>query len=318
MSMTLKSFFDGQTTAYYDPMKTSVEVFIDSAAEWEAHVKAVLEALQPNGAAEFQRLCGSLGRFLPSTIRANTPKTAKIKGRLEESEHIQFRNIYVTTVDQLASAVFDTITLPPPGFTDNEYGLTPGVICIGTIFTANNHALRAKWLNGRKTYSGNFPNHANDAVWKLPNGPFDYKGNFPARDQIMQVKASIGGMILLSSTRHAEDEWFGRHLPDFATDVQGIIATAPTYDCNSSVFEQVQALPRIVFQVTCNPCLADDRIANNKGCVRYFGELLRPRAGNLPIVIYWHRPYDPTAALKGKHVFTIKGDGNCVAYPNGW
>jgi hypothetical protein len=141
----------------------------------------------------------------------------------------------------------------------------------------------------------------------------------PNADDIDGVKSGLGPKILLNDKRHAEDEWFRRHFTAFRIDVQNTIRNIPAlkYDCNSSVLEQVQSETRIVFQVTANPCLSDDRV-NDKGCVHYFSELLRPVAGKVPIMIYWHRPYDPAAAVQRKHVFTIKEDGAHAKYPNSW
>ena len=200
---------------------------------------------------------------------------------------------------------------------DNEYGQNTGIICIGTIVATNQVNIFNKWI-GRKTYSGNFQGHGTDAVYKpAANQPFQFRGAMPDEEAVDRVKPSYGVKRLLNEERHAEDEWFGRYLSSFEVDLQAITAALPDQaGCDDSIIEQVLAPAKVVFQITANPCLSDDRVAP-KGCIDYFGELVRPIAESLPILIYWRRPYDPPVG-QGRRLASIKSDGSHVIHTNSW
>src|SRR5262249_47794483 len=106
-------------------------------------------------------LSGKSGRALKSSLLKENPRVKDVAKN---------RNAYIAQVDQTAKTVFDTVTVPGPGFNDNEYLNATGIICIGTIGSPNQNNVTTKWMN-RKTYSGNFPNHKYDAVVKPANRP---------------------------------------------------------------------------------------------------------------------------------------------------
>jgi hypothetical protein len=332
MSLYLADYFQSLKSPYYpnyDPVLDGGHSFYTTCEHWQTQVETVLRGLKPIGEAELKRFWTQLKDVLPSTHlgkgksgrKKDDKRELKMSlspSNLKVDDFAKARNAYIAKVDQLAKTVFDTVTVPGPGFDDNEYLNATGIICIGTIESPNQNDITKKWMK-RKTYSGNFPKHQNDAVVKPANQRVQYVGAVPDVEAIEGVKPNVGGHKLLGQTRHAEDEWFARYLTAFRTDLTEVTraAAAPKFDCDASLLEQVQEATKVVFQVTANPCLSDDRVGQT-GCMDYFGQLLRASAGSYPIVIYWHRPYDPQAAVKGKHVTTIDSKGKPVTHLNGW
>jgi hypothetical protein len=322
MSLTL---VDYRPNAYYDPFTRGDAEFYEFLVEWETMVEGVLRRLE-GGIGHVSRFRAALATHLPSALRKARRQERKGMEAWNPNvanAFVQNRHDYAVRVDALAKPVFDTITLPPPLLAaDPAYNNATGIACAGTIIAPDSHQLNVTWSN-RMTYSGNFPNHANDAILPGRDNNFVWVGNLPDRETLLRIKTGVSVRGLLDSTRHAEDEWFARYLTDFRTALEPIAEAhiADDESCDASILEQAVAPRRVVFHITANPCLSDDRVnVRDVGCFHYFARLVRPAAGRLPIILYYNRPYENVAmvGLGNKHAFTVTHGGEVHIHPNPW
>lgn len=318
---------DYRPNPFYDPFADSDAAFYTFIGEWQTMVEGFLARL-PDGQGNVVRFRTGLGNRLPSALPGAKGKVAKERRGMEAwnpnvvNTFVQNRHDYAVRVDGLAKSVFDTITLSPPLLpADPDYNNATGIACAGTIIAPDSHNLNVTWSN-RMTYSGNFPRHENDAILPDRDNRFQWNGDLPDRQALLAVKTGMSERGLLDTTRHAEDEWFARYLTEFNAAV-GPIARGNVDDhesCDASILQQVVAPRRIVFHTTANPCLSDDRVNTaGIGCSQYFAELVRPAAGQLPIILYYNRPYDARIAGVGnRRAFTINSNGEVRIHPNSW
>src|SRR5262249_41073151 len=138
MSLSLADHFRSRTEQFYDPLKEDADKsFFSSCVDWETQVETVLRGLQPNGLVELRRFRDTLGKNLPSNLSGRERSVRALKSSLlKENPRVKDvaknRSAYIAQVDQTAKTVFDTVTVPGPGFNDNEYLNATGIICIGT------------------------------------------------------------------------------------------------------------------------------------------------------------------------------------------